>query len=195
VAGHRGPIGASPRESFAFRPADAVRGRLSNRSRAVHTMRSEPSQTSGRDNPRREFIRHTIDVPLEVETLTSREARQEHSVNVSSGGLALVSSSCRGVGDLIRLRIPTVTPPFEAAARVAWCRSEEGNYLVGVEFVDAGSAFRSRMVQQVCSIENYRKEIREREGRSLSTQDAAAEWIERYAGRFPDSEVVRADSG
>jgi hypothetical protein len=49
------------------------------------------------------------------------------------------------------------------------------------------------MVQQVCSIENYRKEQREREGRRLSTQEAAVEWIEKYAGRFPDSETVLLD--
>ena len=158
-------------------------------------MRPEDSPEEERENPRREFIRHTVDVPLEVEAVSRPEARREHSINVSSGGLAFVSSSCPSVGDLIRLRIPTVTPALEAAARVAWCRPEDGSFLVGVQFVDAAAAFRSRMVQQVCSIENYRKEVREREGRDLSTQEAAAEWIERYAGRFPDSPVVGVDNG
>jgi hypothetical protein len=156
-------------------------------------MQPDESGEASRENPRREFIRHTVDVPLEVESLSSSEAGSGHSVNVSSGGLAFVSARCPRVGDLIRLRIPTVTPMFEAAARVAWCRPEDGSYLVGVQFVDAAAAFRSRMVQQVCSIENYRKEAREREGRSLTTQEAAAEWIEKYAGRFPDSKVVSTD--
>jgi hypothetical protein len=156
---------------------------------------SEHGSGSRKDNPRREFIRHTIDVPLEVETLSRPQARREQGINVSSGGLAFLSSTCPSVGDMIRLRIPTVEPVFEAAARVAWCRPEEEGYLVGVQFVDAAAAFRSRMVQQVCSIENYRKEVAEREGRVLGTQEAAEEWIEKYAGRFPDSEVVGAEGG
>ena len=156
-------------------------------------MPREENNGSGRENPRREFIRHTVDVPLEVESLSRHEARQEHSVNVSSGGLAFLSSTCPGIGEMLRLRIPTVQPVFEAAARVAWCRPEQGSFLVGVQFVDSGAAFRSRMVQQVCSIENYRREVEQNEGRDLSTQEAATEWITRFAGRFPDSEMVRAE--
>jgi hypothetical protein len=146
-------------------------------------------------NPRREYIRHTIDVPLEVETLSHPRGRVELGVNVSYGGLAFLSEERLAPGDILRLRIPTVEPPFEAAGRVAWCRPEGDAYLIGVQFTDAGVAFRSRMVQQVCSIENYRREILEREGRDLTTQEAAAEWIERYAGRFPDSEVVHSEGG
>lgn len=153
-------------------------------------MTADNATAAARENPRREFIRHTVDVPLEVEELAGAEARNERSRNVSTGGLAFVSQRCPREGDLLRLRIPTVDPPFEAAARVAWCRPEEGRYLVGVQFVEAAAAFRSRMVQQVCSIENYRREVREREGRELGTQQAATEWIAKYAGRFPESQVA-----
>lgn len=148
-----------------------------------------------KSNPRREYIRHTLDVPLEIETVANPSARLEHGVNVSHGGLAFLSRECLQHGDVIRLRIPTVTPPFEASARVAWCRAEGDAFLVGVQFMDAGDAFRSRMVQQVCSIENYRREVAEREGRELSSQDAAAEWIARYAGRFPAAEVLHGEDG
>jgi hypothetical protein len=148
-----------------------------------------------RSNPRREFLRHTVDVPLEVERLGEPEALTEQGVNVSHGGLAFLSTLCPSAGEVLRLRIPTVDPPFEARARVAWCRPEGDRFLVGVQFLDATAAFQSRMVQQVCSIENYRKEVRDREGRVLTTQDAAAEWIARYAGRFPDSKTAYADDG
>lgn len=156
-----------------------------------------------RSNPRREFIRHTVDVPLEVERVGSREPRpageagprSERGVNVSHGGLAFLSTICPEVGEVLRIRIPTVDPPFDGRARVAWCRPESDRYLVGVQFLDAAAAFQSRMVQQVCSIENYRKEVEEREGRELTTQEAAAEWIEKYAGRFPDSEIEYHDEG
>jgi hypothetical protein len=111
----------------------------------------------------------------------------EHGVNVSFGGLAFLSTTCPDIGEILRLRIPTVEPAFEANARVAWCRAEAGKFLVGAEFLDSAAAFQSRMVEQVCSIENYRQEMQEREGRAITTSEAASEWITRYAGRFPDS--------
>ena len=152
-----------------------------------------PVDASGsvdRSNPRREFIRHTVGVPLEIRPLQGAELRGETS-NVSFGGLAFTAEQCPDTGEIVELRIPTVDPPFEARARVAWCRCEEGRYLVGVEFLDSGDAFQARMVQQVCSIERYRQEIEEAEGRALTPQEAAGEWIQRYAGRFPDAETVR----
>lgn len=137
------------------------------------------------ERPEREFIRHTIDVPLEVRTLEGGGRRSQRGYNVSSGGLAFESVECIDPGTAVELRIPTVVPVFEAKARVVWCRPEADHFLVGVRFLDPADAFRSRMVQQVCAIEHYRKEIRRTEGRALSTREAAAEWIERYAGRFP----------
>jgi len=42
------------------------------------------------------------------------------------------------------------------------------------------------MVEQVCSIESYQKKIYETEGRRLTTEQAAMEWIAKYAAQFPD---------
>jgi c-di-GMP-binding flagellar brake protein YcgR len=151
------------------------------------------SAGQARTNPRREFLRHTIHVPLEVERVGDTRSLTEEGINVSHGGLAFLSNTCPTEGEVLRLRIPTVDPPFEGEARVVWCRPEAGKFLVGVQFMDASAAFQSRMVQQVCSIENYRDEVRRREGRTLTTQEAAAEWIEKFAGRFPDSETVYPD--
>lgn len=153
------------------------------------------SEGSVRSNPRREFLRHTVHVPLEVERVGESTALSERGLNVSHGGLAFLSTVCPAVGEILRIRIPTVEPVFEARARVAWCRPEREKFLVGVQFLDPQAAYRSRMVQQVCSIENYRKEVQEREGRVLTSQEAAAEWITRYAGRFPDSRTAYSDDG
>ena len=138
-------------------------------------------------NPHREYLRHTVDVPLELKMVPNAPVQAKSGVNVSYGGLAFTVEECLPVGQVIELRIPTVDPPFEAHARVVWCRPERDRYLVGVQFLDSTDAFQSRMVQQVCSIENYRKQVQEQEGRVLSSQEAAAEWIKKYAGRFPDT--------
>jgi c-di-GMP-binding flagellar brake protein YcgR len=146
-----------------------------------------------RPNPKREFLRHTANVPLEVEKVGGSGTLRETGVNVSRGGLAFESAACPEIGTILQLRIPTVQPAFEARARVVWCRSESEKYLVGVQFLDAEAAFRSRMVQQVCSIEKYRRDVHQQEGRALTPEEAATEWITRFAGRFPRSETVRPE--
>lgn len=144
---------------------------------------------------RRQYVRHTVGVPLEVARLGESAPLVEAGVNVSHDGLAFVSAWCPQVGEILRLCIPTVEPVFEARARVMWCRPENGAFLVGAQFLDASDAFRSRMVQQVCAIEHYRQELREREGRELTTQEAAAEWIARFAERFPKAEAPGDEGG
>jgi hypothetical protein len=132
----------------------------------------------------RAFIRHAADVPIHVHTIAGN-GRVQKAVNVSTGGLAFESEECLDPGSTVDLRIDQVAPPFEAKALVAWCRPEADHYLVGVSFLDASDAFRSRMVQQVCSIENYRKEAALNEGRELTPQEAAMEWIKKYGRDFP----------
>lgn len=143
--------------------------------------------TETHSNPRREFIRHTADVPIEVRAVEDGARAHRRGVNVSVGGLAFESDEYVAPGSTIEIRIPEVDPPFEASARVVYCQPCPDHFSVGAQFLDAGDAFRARMVEQVCSIERYRREVREREGRSLSPEEAAAEWIGKYAGRFPDA--------
>ena len=140
-----------------------------------------------RVNPRRAFIRHTAGVPIEVRAVPGSAARTQQSVNVSVGGLSFVSDEALEPGSTVGIRIAEVEPPFEARARVVWSTPEGGRYCIGAQFLDSSDAFRARMVEQVCSIERYRKEVEEREGRLLTTQEAASEWIGKYAGRFPDT--------
>jgi hypothetical protein len=143
--------------------------------------------TSTHTNPRR-FIRHTADVPIEVRAVEGSKTVVQQGTNVSEGGLAFLSDACLDEEGTIEVRIPEVDPPFEAHARVVWCRPEDdGRFLVGVQFLDAKDEFKARMVEQVCTIEKYRKDVLEQEGREISAQDAATEWITKYAGRFPTS--------
>jgi hypothetical protein len=134
----------------------------------------------------RAFIRHPADVPLEVRAGPVATPAELHATNVSLGGLCFLSRDALTVGGEVRIRIPTVSPPFEADARVVWCRPHgDGSWEVGARFLTSGDAFRARMVEQVCHIEEYRSRVRESEGRALSGSEAAREWIARYAGDFP----------
>ena len=48
--------------------------------------------------------------------------------------------------------------------------------------------FRARMVEQVCHIEQYKHQVLKKEGRKLSGEEAALEWIQKYAPQFPGSD-------
>lgn len=133
---------------------------------------------------RRKFIRHPVDVPLEVEGVPDNQCSRV--AEVSFGGLSFLCPHSHPPGTELVLRIPCMEPPFEARARVAWRRRESGGHRIGVRFLAEADAYRSRMVEQICAIERYREEVRHREGRTLTTAQAAQEWIERFAHRFPD---------
>jgi hypothetical protein len=42
------------------------------------------------------------------------------------------------------------------------------------------------MVEQVCHIESYKQQILKSEGRKLSPEEAAVEWVSKFAANFPD---------
>jgi len=142
----------------------------------------------------RHFIRHPLNVPIEVSGLDWPADLESESRNVSRGGLAFHCNRALAPGGIAQLRIPCVKPPFEARARVAWCLPSEPGYEVGMEFLDATDDLRARMVEQICYIENYRKQVERSERRILSAEQAAREWIERYGARFfdtgPDDEIA-----
>lgn len=147
-------------------------------------MAPDPA-TSGPRPEQRRFIRHTVGVPIEVRTVAA-ERRRASTRDVSHGGISFLVDDDIPVGTIIEIRIPDVRPPFQARARVVWSTRESSGYCLGVAFMEADDAFRARMVEQVSSIERYRRQVRETEGRVLSAEEAAAEWITRFAHGFPE---------
>jgi hypothetical protein len=134
----------------------------------------------------RQFIRHPVDVPVEIGTNDSNPLSSLHTHDISLGGVALLSGFSVPAGARVRIRIPYVQPAFEAHARVAWCQPHEGGYELGVTFLDAEDAFLARMVEQILHIEDYRKSVRRLEARELSAEEAAEEWIAKHAAQFPE---------
>jgi hypothetical protein len=128
-----------------------------------------------------------MEILIEVKAHGQTTHDKQITVNVSTGGLAFRCERKFEPGDTVGIRVPFVSPPFEADARVAWCTARENRYEIGVEFLNQDDAYMTRMVEQVCLIENYKKEVYQAEGRTLSPQEAAVEWINKYASLFPDS--------
>jgi hypothetical protein len=135
----------------------------------------------------RQFIRHPSEIPIEIQCAPDGRYVQRSTQNVSYGGLAFSSDTAVELDTVIGLRMPHLRPAFELpAARVAWCHQEGSSFAVGVQFLDAAEAFQVRMVEQVCHIESYRRDVEQREGRQLTAEEAAEEWISRHASSFPN---------
>jgi len=133
----------------------------------------------------RTYIRHPADIPVQIE-LKSETANQRRQIsNVSYGGLAFESDCIFETGAQIHICIDVVEPQFEAEGIVSYCRRKAGQYLVGVEFIHRDDLYIARMVEQICHIQHYKQLVAAQEGRELSAQEAAHEWISKYANRFP----------
>ena len=133
----------------------------------------------------RRYIRHPAQLPISFELQGTGQQHHDRLRNVSEGGLCFASSAALDPGTCIRLMIPLLGQVFEVDATVAWCQPDAPNHLVGVRFSSPQDLFCARMVEQLCYIEDYRQQIEREEGRRLSGDQAAAEWIERFSGQFP----------
>jgi hypothetical protein len=128
-------------------------------------------------------------VPLQVtpdwEEEENDESIDQTITNVGLGGLAFESQKPFEVLQRVRICIPLLQQDNYLVGNVVWCEKSGKNYEIGIEFEKPRDAFRIRMIEQICHIEHYRKEVERLEGRELSAQEAAGEWISKYAGDFP----------
>jgi Tfp pilus assembly protein PilZ len=135
---------------------------------------------------KRKFARHPAGIPIEISLGALAANKKEYLINISRGGLCFRSLAFVQNGTPIRIKVPLIHPVFETRARVAWCRPSGGIYEIGVVFDDQEDPLKIRMVEQICDIEQYKKNIFEKEGRKLTSEQAALEWIKKYAGTFSD---------
>ena len=147
------------------------------------------ANTMGDNLRERRYIRHPADIPIEYCFLNSTESLFDSLKDVSIGGLCFQTDNLIEPKQWLHLRIPVREDYFEIDAQVRWCqqRSDNGYYDVGVLFSNPKEAFSARMVEQVCHIEQYKREVLVKEGRTLSGDEAAAEWIAKFANQFPSS--------
>ncbi len=134
----------------------------------------------------RSYIRHPSDIPIEyqVDTGTPGVGR-DHLNNISPGGLSFNSSQKLRPGTVITIKITYIEPAVEVKGQVAWCRADGEAFMVGVAFLEEDDLFRLRMVEQICYIEHYKAQVLKEEGRHLNGEQAAREWIQKFAGKFP----------
>ncbi|MCX5777747.1 MAG: PilZ domain-containing protein [Elusimicrobia bacterium] len=137
---------------------------------------------------KRNFIRHMADMPIEIHLQDIVAHRTEYLNEISFGGLSFRSTVAVPIDTLVDIRIPLVRPVFSTQGKVIWCRPDAADktiFDVGVEFVDKKDSFKIRMLEQICHIEDYKKELAAQAGQPVTGEQAALEWIRKYADKFP----------
>ena len=134
----------------------------------------------------RKFVRHPSSIPIELAVARVPNSRAPELRNISSGGFACAVDEPIPIGAAVQLRIPVIWPDYRGCGVVMWCRAAPPRYEVGIEF-GAQDFFKTKMIEQLCQIEQYRQQILSGEGRELDSEQAAQEWIALYAKEFSDS--------
>ncbi len=138
----------------------------------------------------RNFIRHPIDIPIKVIKSESEDCLNHTLQDISIGGLRCLSDKPLAADTEIKIIIDMVDPALEISGRVIWCQAidestADASFELGIEYQGEKDVYSLRMVEQICHIENYRKEVQTREGRNIRSEQAAREWITKFAGEFP----------
>ena len=134
----------------------------------------------------RRHVRHVTGIPIEVNLEYHEDYRsaEDTITNVSLGGLCFIASDRLDVDESVQVRFAVLNQEQTLAGRVVWCNKTARGYEVGLEFDDPDEVERLKTVDQIRQIESFREQIEQNDGRRLSSEQAAREWISRYAGDF-----------
>ncbi len=133
----------------------------------------------------RKHDRFDSSIPIQISSSNISQQFSLPLVNISIGGLSCYFIDPITIGDSVNVHINTTNPPCDLSGQIKWCRKFGDRYEVGVEFDQKNDPFLTRMVKQICYIEKYRQDINREEDRELSSEEAAKEWIEKFAKDFP----------
>lgn len=133
----------------------------------------------------RQFIRHPVDIPITYRVTHTGSNWKNHIRNISQGGLRFRADTSLEQGCIVHIGIPIRELEFTAVGIIVWCRKINEHFDVGVRFTDENTEFAVRMIEQICHICHYQRQVLEQEGRQLSREEAAVEWMDKFAQDFP----------
>jgi hypothetical protein len=136
-------------------------------------------------NTRRQSERHTLEIPINISIPgASSKTITGATHDISKGGLAFISDVSFAINQTINVLIQITRPFYEETARVIWSKPKGNSYEIGVQFNNANALYRLKMLEQVKLIEQYRQDMKTEQGVELSPEEAAMEWISKYAKKF-----------
>jgi hypothetical protein len=138
---------------------------------------------------RRCFIRHPVSMTVQCRIEGHREAHANEIRDISFGGMYFISADSYAPGDIVEMEFPPLILRNKITGEIIWSSLLNPKPVVqfsnGLKFLSKQVLFMARMIEQMCCIEKYREaQIRESH-RSLSGDQAAREWIQMCAARFP----------
>ena len=131
-----------------------------------------------------EFVEHLIDLTLDI---TQIEAQCFPSISVARVGfvgITYVTLLPCDRGRSVRITLEEIDPNFCVSGRIAWCKKHSDGYHIAIEFPTEEECYCVRMIEQLSQIEHYRRQAKH-EGRRLNYNEAAGEWIQKFAASFP----------
>jgi hypothetical protein len=141
--------------------------------------------------PVQSFIHHPSAIPVKMEV--SKDQFSLPSIDAaSSTGVYIHTLTQYAINSCVEVEIDVRSPAFYARGYI--CSSDslkEGiGFQTGVVFDCPQTAFAVRMIEQVCYIEQYRQQVSLTEGRELTVDNAAVEWITQHAANFPELNTI-----
>jgi len=135
---------------------------------------------------KRQFYRHPLKVPIQYQAASLSRGSQTSSVDLSQGGLSFLADRFFAKGTVINLTIPVGEELFKLQGHVAYCNREAAmdRYRTGVAFMNAVDAFQAKLAEQMHRIREYRAKRSRELHEELSEEQAADEWIQKYARHF-----------
>ncbi len=128
-------------------------------------------------------IKHPPDIPVEITTGGIDKHFDDNIRKLGDLALRLRSKTFIKIGTSITINY-MIRSPFSIIGVITYCRKGKNLYNIRVKFTDPMNEFRMKLIEQVCHIEHYRREIRDKKGKTLTGQQAAVEWIHKYAKDF-----------
>lgn len=133
-------------------------------------------------HPAPDYMQHPKAIPLHYRHIESHSCRQVHIPQF--GGLRFHAKQPVLTGTTLEIVIVACGEQHRFRGLVAWVWESNRNYEIGFAFSSRADAFRGRMVEQACHIEAYQHLVMEREGREISLERAAREWIGKFSAEF-----------
>lgn len=138
---------------------------------------------------KRRFIRHSVTMAVQCRKEGHMESCIREMRDISFGGMSFVSSDAYAPGDVVEMEFPVATVRNRVTGEIIWSSALMVNPVIlfanGLRFLNMKMLFIARLIEQMCCIEKYRDAQISRQHRTLSRDEAAAEWIRLCAARFP----------
>jgi hypothetical protein len=131
------------------------------------------------------YIPHPKEIPVRVSVRDAQGTAFRGLEIPGLGGVRLISQKPYRPGLSIDLDVRICGEWRRLRGLVVSLKDLPSGYEVGIGFQSRIDAFEGRMLEQACHIESYKLGIWRTQGRDITVEQGAREWIGRFSATFP----------